>query len=140
MSNAEITWVISVAVAWVPLVILVVALSAVLAMFGKFFERRMSYPQHWLTCLTALGIVAIVALPFFAVSSTVGLSRAWDGLAILLFVTAVGLLITIFARWKYRIDKTGRFGLGAKIMLSYVVPSSVLTGVAQLTHQFAIAQ
>jgi hypothetical protein len=40
-----------------------------------------------------------------------------------------GILITRFARWKYGIEKTGWFGLGAKVMLTFVALSWMLTGI-----------
>ena len=140
MSNAEIPWALSVAVAWAPAAVLVVLWSALLALFGWLFERRMSYPQHWLTCLIALAIVSVVALPYFGVSATAGLSRTWDGLATLLFVTLAGLLITRFARWKYGIARTGWFGLGTKVILSFVVPFSVLAGAGLLMSVLLVRQ
>jgi hypothetical protein len=121
---------------YLPLSIYVVMLSAVSAPAGKFFERRMDFLQHWLTCLVAWGAVTILSVSYFTAKQEFSLSPPLDGVVVTFFIIVGGILITRFAYWKYGIEKTGWFGLGAKVMLAFVTLSWVLTGIGYVVSTF----
>jgi hypothetical protein len=95
----------------------------------KILERRLTFIQSLLISAVATGASIALMVVYFLSKPLLGLDRSVDGVATIVMLCVIGTIITRLAR-NYGIEKSGRFGLGARasfwiLIGSWVVVSAV---------------
>jgi hypothetical protein len=108
---------------------LIVAGGLICSGFIKLFARQVPYWRALLISASAWAVAAVLMASFYVAKSAFGFSQWWvESIACAFGLSVAGLLMTRLAR-KYGVQKTGKLGVGAKSILSFIAAGWVFFGV-----------
>jgi hypothetical protein len=105
-----------------------VGMSLLCAMAGKFYERRMTFLQHWLVALKVWVLMALLALTLGFAQFQLGLSGFLNSLAVIVPSVLGAFLTTRLARTGYGVESSKWLGVGGKVFLTVVPLTLFLLG------------
>ena len=105
-----------------------VGMSLLCAMAGRFYERRMTFLQHWLVALKVWVLMALLALALGFAQFQLGVSGFLNSLAVIVPSVLGAFLTTRLARTGYGIEPTKWLGVGGKVFLTVVPLTLFLLG------------
>jgi hypothetical protein len=103
-------------------------MSLLCAMAGKFYERRMTFLQHWLVAIKVWVLMALLALALGYAQFQLGVSGVLNSLAVMVPSVLGAFLTTRLARTSYGIEPNKWLGVGGKVFLTVVPLTLFLLG------------
>lgn len=95
-------------------------MSLLCALAGRFYERRMTFLQHWLIALKVWALMALLALALGFAQFQLGLSGILNSLTVVVPSVLGAFLTTRLARTGYGIEPNKWLGVGGKAFLTVV--------------------
>ena len=103
-------------------------MSMLCALAGRFYERRMTFLEHWLVAIKVWVLMALLALALGFAQFQLGVSGILNSLAVIVPSVFGAFLTTRLARSGHGVEPNSWLGVGGKAFLTVVPLTLFLLG------------